>query len=79
MLKHKLGDPGMACARYESRFQRSPPNEISKQGTSANCHWQYLLENWPQVCWRVGEMGGGWSEEDPWVREASGDFLADKV
>lgn len=47
--KHKLGDPGVACARCETKFQESPPNEISKQGTSVKCHWQYLLENWPEV------------------------------
>lgn len=33
----------------------------------------YLLENWPQVMMGRGRMGRGWSEEDPWVRKASGD------
>lgn len=43
----------------ETRFQGSPSNEISEQGTSAKGHWQYLLENWPQ-------HDGGWGE---WVGE----------
>lgn len=47
-LKQKLGDPGVARAN-EVRFQASPLNEISEQGTFVKCHWQYHLDNLPQV------------------------------
>jgi hypothetical protein len=47
-LKQKLEDAGVACAN-EVKFQASPLNDISEQGTFVKCHWQYLSDNLPQV------------------------------